>query len=279
MPEPDRNPTAGTAGGTGSDSGSGSGSGGVRVELDGGVAVVTIDRPEVRNAIGLTTIDELGAALDTALEADAAVLVLRGGGTRAFVSGGDLKELAAIRTHEAALEMATRMRRLLDRVAGFPVPVIAALNGHALGGGAEVAIAADIRVAADDVKIGFNQVSLGIMPAWGGAERLAGAVGRSRALLAIASGDLYDAPTAQQLGLIDIVVPRADFDHEWRALAKRMAALAPGTTRSVKAVVDAAFPSVHVEFEADATEAFAQLWTADAHWTAVDALEQKMRKG
>ena len=117
--------------------------------------------------------------------------------------------------------MASRVRQLLDRVAAFPVPVVAALNGHALGGGAEVAIAADIRIAADDVKIGFNQVSLGIMPAWGGAERLAQTIGRSRALLAIATGELYDAPTAQRLGLVDIVVPRATFDDEWRRLARR----------------------------------------------------------
>src|SRR5207244_8183377 len=141
-----------------------------------------------------------------------------------FVSGGDLKELSSIRTHEEAVDMATRVRRVLDRVAAYPVPVIAALNGHALGGGAEVAIAADIRIAADDIKIGFNQVSLGIMPAWGGAERLAQVIGRGRALLTIATGRLYDAPSAQTLGLIDLVVPRATFDKEWRALAERIAA-------------------------------------------------------
>src|SRR5262245_55762532 len=136
--------------------------------------------------------------------------------------------------------MARSVRRLLDRVASFPVPVIAALNGHALGGGAEFAIAADIRVAADDIMIGFNQVSLGIMPAWGGAERLAQRVGRGRAVLAIATGERYDAPAAHALGLLDIVVPRASFDDEWRGIARRMAETAPGTTRAVKSVVAAA---------------------------------------
>lgn len=254
-------------------------SGGVGVEIDGGVALITIDRPEVRNAIGFATVDELDAALDVVTRSDAAVLVVRGGGDRAFVSGGDLKELSVLRTHEDAVAMARRVRRVLDRVAAFPVPVIAALNGHALGGGAEVAIAADIRIAADDVKIGFNQVALGIMPAWGGAERLAQTVGRSRALLAITTGELYDAATAQRLGLVDLVVPRAAFDEAWRGLARRMAELAPGTTRAVKAVIDAAAPSVHSEREADATAAFAQLWISDAHWAAVDALEQKRRTG
>jgi enoyl-CoA hydratase/carnithine racemase len=249
--------------------------GGLRLEIEDGIAVVTIDRPDVSNAIGLATVDELESALDQALESGAAVLVLRGAGERVFVSGGDLKELNAIRTYNDAVGMASRVRRALDRVAAFPLPIVAALNGHALGGGAEVAIAADIRVAADDVKIGFNQVSLGIMPAWGGAERLTQLVGRSRALLAIATGEVYDAPTAQRLGLIDVVVPRASFADDWRKLVRRMAAAAPGTTRAVKAVITAAAPSLHPDHEVAATDAFARLWTAEAHWEAVEALQQK----
>jgi len=250
---------------------------GVSTEIDAGIAVITIDRPEVRNAIGVATVDELGHALDDVLESDAAVLVLRGGGDRAFVSGGDLKELSALRTHEDAVAMASRVRRLLDRVAAFPVPVIAALNGHALGGGAEVAIAADVRIAADDIKIGFNQVSLGIMPAWGGAERLAQVIGRGPALLAIATGEIYDAEAARRLGLIDVVVPRETFDKEWQTLAERLAATAPGTTRAVKSVIAPAVPSVHPHLEEDATDAFARLWTAEAHWEAVEALELRRK--
>jgi enoyl-CoA hydratase len=251
---------------------------GVTLETDAGVAVVTIDRPEVRNAIGFATVAELDRALDDARTHDAAVLVIRGAGDRAFVSGGDLKELATIRTHDDAVAMARTVRRLLDRVASFPVPVIAALNGHALGGGAEVAIAADIRIAADDVKIGFNQVTLGIMPAWGGAERLAQVIGRGRAMLAIASGELYDASAAHALGLVDLVVPRADFESEWRAVARRLADTAPGTTRAIKSVLGAAVPTHRPDLEADATATFARLWTADAHWDAVEALERTRRR-
>jgi enoyl-CoA hydratase/carnithine racemase len=247
--------------------------GGVRVEVDNRVAVVTIDRPEARNAIGLATADALDAALDQVLAADAGVLVLRGGGDRAFVSGGDLKELRAIRTHEDAAVMARRVRGLLDRIAAFPVPVVAALNGHAFGGGAEVAVAADIRVAADDVKIGFNQVTLGIMPAWGGAERLAQLIGRGRAILAITTGQLHDAASAERLGLVDLVVPRAEFDGAWRRLARELATTAPGTTQAVKGVIDAAFPTCRPDLAPRATEEFARLWAADAHWAAVDALD------
>ncbi len=251
---------------------------GVRVQIDDtGVAVITVDRPSVRNAIGFTTVDELEAALDRVQASAAAVLVIRGSGDRAFVSGGDLKELSAVRTHEDAMAMARRVRGMLDRVAAFPLPVIAALNGHALGGGAEVAIAADIRLAADDVKIGFNQVSLAIMPAWGGAERLAQRIGRGRALLAIATGELYDAPAAREIGLVDIVVPRAAFDDEWQALAQRLAATAPGTTRAVKSVIAAAAPTTHQDLEAAASDTFARLWIADAHWEAVDAMTQRRK--
>ncbi|MFZ0664271.1 MAG: enoyl-CoA hydratase/isomerase family protein [Acidimicrobiales bacterium] len=256
-----------------------SGSTGVRVEVGGGIAVLTIDRPQVRNAIGLATVGELDSALDEVSRSDPSVLVIRGGGDRVFVSGGDLKELNAVRTHEDAVAMARRMRQVLDRVATFPVPVIAALNGHALGGGAEIAIAADIRVAADDIKIGFNQASLGIMPAWGGAERLAQTIGRGRAMLAVATGEVYDAVAAERLGLVDMVFPREAFESGWRAIAGRLAATAPGTARSVKSVIAAAVGRAHPELEERAADIFARLWTADAHWDAVAAMRERPKPG
>jgi enoyl-CoA hydratase len=252
---------------------------GVRVQFDdGGIAVITVDRPSVRNAIGFATVDQLDAALDEVQASGAAVLVIRGSGDRAFVSGGDLKELSAVRTHEDAMAMARRVRGMLDRVAAFPLPVIAALNGHALGGGAEVAIAADIRIAADDIRIGFNQASLAIMPAWGGAERLTQRIGRGRALIAIATGELYDAAAARDIGLVDIVVPRAEFDTTWQSLAAKMASTAPGSTRAIKAVIAAAAPTTHTDLEAAASDEFARLWIADAHWDAVDAMQQSRKK-
>jgi enoyl-CoA hydratase/carnithine racemase len=236
-------------------------------DLHGGIAVVTIDRPHVRNAISPATMDALEAALDDAAAAE--VLVIRGSGDRAFVSGGDLKELAKIRTREGAVAMAVRMRRICDRIATFPAPVIAALNGHALGGGAEVAVAADIRVAADDIRIGFTQASLAIMPAWGGAERLAGLVGRSQALLLTTTGDKLDTTEAHRIGLIDRVYPRAVFDESWRTLAHRIAA---SPARPIKALIASAAPHHHPAHERAATAAFATLWTSEAHWAAADNL-------
>ncbi|GAA2556308.1 enoyl-CoA hydratase/isomerase family protein [Mycolicibacterium diernhoferi] len=237
----------------------------VDLELDGELAVITIDRPHARNAISLDTMNELGKALDNV--GGASALVITGGGDKAFVSGGDLKELAALRTELEASEMAWRMRTICDRIAGFPGPVVAALNGHALGGGAEVAVSADIRIAADDIKIGFNQVSLAIMPAWGGAERLGALVGRSQALLLAGTGRILGAADAHRLGLIDEVVPRADFAAHWRTTAQLLART-PGP--AIKRVINGTTTT-------DAVAAFAGLWVSDEHWVAADKVMNKGR--
>jgi enoyl-CoA hydratase/carnithine racemase len=224
----------------------------VDLELDEGLAVVTIDRPHARNAIAPTTMDELDKVLDAV--AGAKALVITGAGDRAFVSGGDLKQLSAIRTEEDAMAMALRMRGVCDRIAAFPGPVIAALNGHAFGGGAEVAVAADIRVAADDIRIGFNQVALAIMPAWGGAERLAQLVGKGRALMLAGAGTVLDAAEAQRVGLLELVLPRAEFARS----------LATNPAREIKRVMSGPVP------EEEAARAFARLWVADEHWQAAE---------
>lgn len=224
-----------------------------------GLAVLTIDRPHARNAIALDTMDQLETALEAA--AGARALVIKGAGDRAFVSGGDLKELSVLRTEEHAAAMAKRMRAICDQLAAFPAPVIAVLNGHAFGGGAEVAVAADIRIAADDIKIAFNQVELEIMPAWGGAERLAALVGKSRALLLAGTGTALDAVEAERIGLVDLVLPRASFDSPdrgWRSVA---AALARHLATEIKRVISGVSAD-------EAIASFARLWVAEPHWQA-----------
>lgn len=236
------------------------------LELDNGLAVLTIDRPHARNAIALDTMDQLEKALDAAAGAQA--LVIRGAGDKAFVSGSDLKELSTLRTIEEATAMATRMRSICDQLANFPAPVIAALNGHAFGGGAEVAVAADIRVAASDIKIAFNQATLEIMPAWGGAERLAALVGKSRALLLAGSGKTLDAAEAERIGLVDMVLPRASFEEGWRSLA---ASLAHQPAAEIKRVISGVSPD-------EAIASFARLWVADAHWQAAERVMNRNAK-
>jgi enoyl-CoA hydratase len=235
----------------------------VDLELADGLAVITIDRPHARNAISLETMDQFDKALDGA--DGAAALAITGAGDRAFVSGGDLKELAALRTEREAGAMAWRMRSICDRIAGFPGPTIAALNGHALGGGAEVAVAADIRLAADDIRIGFNQVALDIMPAWGGAERLVQLVGFSKALLLAGTGMILTAPEAHSSGLVDHLIPRESFDAQWRTIA---AALARRPAAEIKRVMRGCTTT-------EAVAAFARLWVADEHWVAADKVTKR----
>jgi enoyl-CoA hydratase/carnithine racemase len=250
---------------------------GVRLDHDDGVAVLTIDRPEARNAIARATMHELAAALDEVADSAARLLVVTGAGDRVFVAGGDLKELSAIRTLEDARAMAATMRSVLDRVATLPVPVLAAVNGDAYGGGAEVAVACDIRIAADDVRCGFNQVALGIMPAWGGIERLTALLGRGRALALLTTGRVLDATTALEQGLFDEVVPRDRFDQHWREVAAQIARAPRDALVGIKAAQRAAFPTARPELAADAIESFARTWVADTHWKMVEDAEQRRR--
>ncbi|MCQ9179688.1 enoyl-CoA hydratase/isomerase family protein [Streptomyces sp. IBSBF 2953] len=231
----------------------------VELELVDGLAVVTIDRPHARNAIDLTTMSELEKALDAAEGATA--LAVTGAGDKAFVSGGDLKELARLRTEAEASDMALRMRALCDRIAGFPGPVVAALGGHALGGGAEMAVAADIRIAADDVRIGFNQTKLAIVPAWGGAERLARLVGPGQAMLLAGTGRVLEVAEAERLGLVDLILPRAEFADGWRQAAR---SLATPQAREIKNLTTRARPA------REAAAAFARLWVSEEHWEAAE---------
>jgi enoyl-CoA hydratase/carnithine racemase len=236
----------------------------VDLEWDGDLAVVTIDRPQARNAIAPETMEQLDKAIDGA--EGAAALVVKGAGDRAFVSGGDLKQLAQLRTEADAAAMARRMRAVCDRIADFPAPTVAVLNGHALGGGAEFAVSADIRLAAADIKIGFNQVALAIMPAWGGAERLTALVGYSKALLLAGTGRILDAAEAERFGLVDRVLPREGFDDEWRSIARQLATRPAG---EIKRVMKGASTE-------EAVSAFARLWVADEHWAAAD---KAMKRG
>ncbi|MEV1069873.1 enoyl-CoA hydratase/isomerase family protein [Streptomyces sp. NPDC050263] len=237
----------------------------VELELEDGLAVITIDRPHARNAIDLATVGELEKALDAA--DGALALAVTGAGEKAFVSGGDLKELARLRTEPEASAMALRMRTVCDRIAAFPGPVVAALNGHALGGGAEVAVAADIRIAAEDVRIGFNQSRLAIVPAWGGAERLARLVGPGRAMLLAGTGRVLDAAEAERLGLVDVVLPRVGFADAWREFAR---GLATAQAREIKNL------TTRTRTPEEAAAAFARLWVAEEHW---EAAERVMSRG
>ena len=248
------------------------------LEVHRGVATLSINRPKSRNALALQTMQELDQALDEVKNSRARVLVIRGHGDRAFCAGGDLKELEHMRSGSEAAAMAHRMRATLDRLPLLSIPVIAGLNGDALGGGAELAVACDFRIAAAHARIGFAQVTLGLMPAWGASERLATLIGRGRALHLLLGGQAISADDALRAGLVEEVTPSEEFDARLNAVASSIAAGPPAAVTGIKRSVDAVRPHRNPEL-ADATiEAFAKTWEHPAHWKAVEKMERRRRR-
>jgi len=250
--------------------------GAVTLTFAGDVATVVIDRPQARNAISRGVISELAAAVEDVRRLSARVLVIRGAGDRSFISGGDIKDFAALRTLPDAAEMSRSMRRVLDSIAALPAVVIAALNGDAFGGGAEVALAADIRIACDDVVIAFNQVRLGIMPAWGGIERLTQLIGRGRATYLLTLGTALSAGEARACGLVEECVPRVQFAAAVEILAARIAEAPQPVLAGMKATMQQAYPAIHNDTAESAVDAFAKAWVSDDHWTAAAALNARL---
>ena len=210
------------------------------LEVTGGVATLTLNRPGAMNAITQQLKAELAGALD-AVEADesARVLIITGAGPRAFCAGADIKERAG--TDPTPAEFVQRQQlthRLFDRIAQFRLPVIAAINGVALGGGAEIAMCADIRLMADSASIGLTEVNLGVIPAGGGTQRLPRLVGASRAKEMIFTGARLDAARAAATGLVSHVVPAPELMAHANALAREIAAKPPLAVRMAKQAID-----------------------------------------
>ncbi len=198
---------------------------------DEAVATITIDRPAVMNALDGQTIDELRrAVLDVRHDEGARVLVITGAGDRAFVAGADIKELAA-GTPLGGRELSARGQHVFDLIEQLGKPSIAAINGFALGGGCELAMACTFRVAADTAKLGLPETNLGIIPGYGGTQRLPRLVGRDRALDLILTGRIVGAEEALALGLVTRVVPAASLRAEVGAFAKTLASRAPVAVR------------------------------------------------
>lgn len=248
----------------------------VRLAREGAVAVLTVDRPDVRNALDLDTIRELGRAV-AGLEDDEDVLavVLTGAGDEVFIAGGDLKAFQRIEGVEAGRRMARLTQRVLDRLEGLEVPVIAAVNGAAYGGGTEVAAACDLRVAAETACFGFKQVQLGIMPAWGLSRRLPRLVGRGRALELLLTGRTVDAREALALGFVDRVVPAGQALAAARELAQAIAAGPPLAVRLIKQAVHAGRDAPAEAAQALEAALFAEAWGSADHDEAVRAFFEK----
>ncbi|WP_260854766.1 enoyl-CoA hydratase/isomerase family protein [Mesorhizobium amorphae] len=209
----------------------------VRFSVEGYVATVTLDRPEAMNAIDPETETELQDIL-ARIEADSAIraVVLTGAGEKAFCTGADLKKTMAISETYAAKAFAAGDESF---VSGFSIdkPIICAINGYALGGGLELALACDIRLAAAHARFGLPEVKVGTIPGAGGTQRLPRTIGASDAMLMLLTGDMVDATEALRLGLISRIAPAADLLREAHALAERIAANAPLSVRAIKRLV------------------------------------------
>ncbi|OFW05907.1 MAG: hypothetical protein A3I61_06405 [Acidobacteria bacterium RIFCSPLOWO2_02_FULL_68_18] len=216
------------------------------LERDGAVAVLTINRPQVLNALNAPTLDQLRlAVLDFTLDASVRAVVITGAGDKAFVAGADVRELAVQRPIEGK-EHALRGQHVFDLIENMGKPVIAAVNGFALGGGCELAMACTLRVAAETARLGQPEVNLGIIPGYAGTQRLSRLVGKGVALDLLLSGRHVTAAEALQIGLVNRVVPAAELMAESKKLASELAAKPPV---AVRYIIEAVNRGLEVSFD------------------------------
>jgi enoyl-CoA hydratase/carnithine racemase len=209
----------------------------IRVEVSESIATLTIDRPSVRNALDRDTVEEaLGALSDLASNEEAVALIITGAGESSFVSGSDIGEIRNRTRDDGLTGIASA---LCSAVEHFPRPTIAAINGYALGGGCELALACDIRIASETAKFGQPELGLGIIPAAGGTQRLPRIVGLGWAKHLVLTGEIIDARQALSIGLVTAVTPAGQLLARARELAKKVARQGPLAARLAKIALNA----------------------------------------
>lgn len=243
-----------------------------------GAAVLTINRPAALNALTLTMMRALAEAIEHLHQAhDLRVVVLTGAGDAAFCSGGDLVELSRYPTEADALAFITLMGDALRRLEQLPVPVIAALNGYALGGGSEIALACDFRVAGENARLGFVQIKNAVITGWGGGQRLLRLVGYSRALELLLTARVLTAGEAQALGLVNRVVGHGQVLEAALQWAGEIAAQPPEVVRAMKALLHAGLTEAYPDALAAERALFPPLWAAEPHLDAVERFLKRQK--
>ena len=203
-----------------------------------GIRRITVNRPDKLNALNAATLDALQAAFDAAATDDAVrVVVLTGAGPKAFVAGADIAEMADLRPTEGR-DFSLRGQRLMRSIETLPKPVVAMVNGFALGGGLELAMGCHLRIAADTAKVGQPEIGLGLIPGFGGSQRLLRLAGRAATLELCLLGAPVTAERALQLGVVNRVVPAAELEAETLKVATQLAASAPLALRATLDVVN-----------------------------------------
>lgn len=208
-----------------------------------GIALLTVNRPEKLNALSREVVEELGEAFDRiAGESAVRAAILTGAGEKAFVAGADINELAALSAVEAR-EYALRGQRTFRKLETLGKPVVAAVNGYALGGGLELAMSCTIRIAAPEAKLGQPEVKLGIVPGYGGTQRLPRLVGRGRALDMLLTGEPIDAAEAYRIGLVNAIAERTELIETAKQWARKVLANGPLAVALTMEAVDAGLDS------------------------------------
>jgi len=208
----------------------------IRLELEDALAVLTIDRPKALNALNSKTLQELESALHS-LPSTVRALIVTGGGDKAFVAGADIAEMASIGSAQAR-EFAALGHRVFQTLEQLPIPTIAAVNGFALGGGCELALACDLIYASDKAKLGLPEVSLGVIPGFGGTQRLTRVVGKMRAKELVFTGERLDAAKAKDIGLVLDVLPADQLLAHCKAVVGKLLKNGPLAISQAKRVIE-----------------------------------------
>lgn len=248
----------------------------ILVDREGPLAFLTFNRPEVLNAMNRRTKEEVLAALEELGKDEAVrVVIFRGAGERAFVAGADVKEFAEVRPMDQREER--RRLRYYETVATYPKPILAMIDGYCLGGGCELALACDLRLASEEAKLGQPEINLGLIPGGGGTQRLPRLVGEGKALQLILTGDPVSAAEAKAIGLVEEVYPREELEAKTRELALKIAEKSPVAVRlALEAVRAASRMEIEAGLEFEAT-LFSLLFATEDKREGVQAFLEKRR--
>ncbi len=243
----------------------------------GKTAYLTVNRPEKLNAINIATIKELSEILQE-LKSDKQIrgIIITGSGTKAFVAGADIAEFTALDQKEAQQLAETGHHKVMDEIYNFPKPVIAAINGFALGGGLELAMACHLRVASENAKMGLPEVSLGLIPGYGGTQRLPQLVGRAKALEMIMTGEMIDAPSALQWRLVNYVVPQDTLITKCEDLLEKIYTRSQNAIENAINVINKGLEHPEEGYQAE-IEAFARAFNTDDFKEGVSAFLEKRK--
>ena len=214
----------------------------IKIDVEYYIATITISRPDALNAMNKVLVAELKEAMEDCSENDdVGVIVITGSGEKAFVAGADIKAMQKMSGRQA-LEFSREGQEMTMVIENSPKPVIAAINGFALGGGCEIALACDMRIASENANFSQPEVALGIIPGWGGTQRLPRLIGKGRAIEMIAGGEMIDAEEALRIGLVNHVVPQQE-------LLEKVYTLAKSILKNGPAAVGAALECIHKGFD------------------------------